>query len=175
MTWKLTPKTKVKKLLSNDLPEKVIDELFKNKFFLINTDKTKKLVMTNRSTYNVFNEVKTKGIQPLFIGNGVLDTQDFKKARLNLSFATKASIFEVPKVYIKPKAEQLFLYGRDVWSDSIIKIEGKIKRREIVFMFNQDNLFIGLAFAMSDELTDKGRVVVLKNVIDTGYYLRIEK
>jgi len=175
MGWKRVPKTKVKQLLSKDLPKKLFDELFKNQTLLVNSDKTVKIVSVSQELFNIFEQVKTKAIQPLFLGLGVADTQDFKRARLNLQLASKASVKALPKVVINEKAEQLFLYSRDVWSNSIRSIEGEVKRRGIVFIFNEQGLFLGLAFAMADRLLGKGKKTVLRNIIDIGNYLRIER
>jgi len=175
MGWKNIPQNKVKKLLSNDLSGEQFDELFKDKRLLVNSDKTAKIISTTLDVINVFEKIKVKGIQPLFIGLGVADTQDFKRARLNLSFATRVSELSVTKVFINTQAEKLFIYGRDVWSGSITRIEGKPERRKLVFVFNNEGVFLGIAFAIADKLLGKGRKTMLMNVIDIGHYLRAEK
>ncbi|MFA5406048.1 MAG: hypothetical protein WC307_01700 [Candidatus Nanoarchaeia archaeon] len=175
MGWKEVKPGKVKSIIRRDLPEKIINELFTDKQFLVNSDKNASISMVSKEVFDCFNKIKAKAIQPLFIGCSVCDTQDLKKARLNLQFATKVSVFELPKAFINHKAEQLFLYSRDVWSNSIIKVERAPARQKIIFVFNEEEIFLGLGFALTDELIEKGRKLVIKNVIDIGSYLRIEK
>jgi len=79
------------------------------------------------------------------------------------------------QIIINSKAEQLFLYGRDVWSGSILKTEGNIEKGRIAFIYNEQGLFLGLAFPLKKEILNQGSNTVLKNVINLGYYLRIEK
>lgn len=174
MGWKKISKDKVKELLNKDLPKKAVNELVKDKCFLINSNKPADINSVSKRVLAVFNQIKSQGIQPLYLGAGVCDTKDLKKSRLSLSFARKASEFDVPKAVVNDKAEQLFLYTRDVWSSSIISTEGRIKQYRLVFVFNQDGLFLGLAFAASNKLMSKGRTETLRNVIDIGYYLRCE-
>lgn len=174
MGWKRIVRNKVEKLLSNDLPKKVIEGLVKDKYFLINSNKPADIHCVSKRVLEVFNQIKSQGVQPLYLGERVCDTQDLKKARLSLSFARKAAEHDVPRAVVNNKAEQLFLYTRDVWSSSIIRAEGNVKRRRLVFIFNQDGLFLGLAFATGNKIMDKGRTKTLRNVIDIGYYLRAE-
>ncbi len=174
MGWKSINKDVVSKLLSHDLPNEVINKTLNNNL-LVNSDVPARVVSVNDSVMNIFNKIKSKGIQPLFLGLSVLDTKDFIKARLSLPFASLVSSLKVNKVIVNKKAEQLFLYGRDVWSESIINVEGIIHKGGLVFVFNQQHLFIGIAFALSDKLLGKARQVVLRNVADIGLFLRLER
>ncbi len=175
MGWKLINNSKVIKLLSRDLNDKVLSDLFKDGVLLVNSNKRVTISFVTNNVFNVFNKIKSKGIQPLFIGLPVCDTNDFKQARIALPFAKLINSNSIVKVIISLKAEQLFLYGRDIWSSSIIDVVGTPQRRGLVFVFNADNVFLGLAFALVDDLLSKGDKVVLKNVIDIGYYLRCER
>ncbi len=170
MGWSLIKRKNVINMLSNDLPSSFISGNF-----LINSSKRSEIVEVSSDVLRAFNTIKKKGIQPLFLGMPVCDTIDREKARISLPFASKISKDVKPKVFINRKAEQLFLYSRDVWSSSILKTEGEVKKRNLVFVFNEDGIFLGMAFALSDNLLDKGKKVVLKNVIDIGYYLRCER
>ncbi len=174
MGWKSISRKVVSKLLSHDLPSDVINELLNNNL-LVNSEVPARVVSVSDDVMHVFNNIKSRGIQPLFLGLSVLDTKDFIKARLSLPFASLVSSLSVNKVIVNKKAEQLFLYGRDVWSESIISVEGVIHKGGIVFVFNQQHLFIGIAFALSDKLLGKARQVVLRNIADIGLFLRIER
>lgn len=175
MTWKKIDKEKVIKIITRDLPEEITRKILTDKELLINTDETAKVVSVSKEMLEIFNQLSKKIIQPIFIGSPVLDTKDLIKYRLSLPFVYKASSMNVPKAIIRHKGEQLFLYGRDVWSSTIKKVEGKINRKGIVFLFNESNIFMGIAFARNEELMIHKNETVLKNIIDTGYYLRCEK
>jgi ribosome biogenesis protein Nip4 len=175
MGWKLISRDVVKEMLVRDIPARVIDALIDDNDLLINSNKTASVSMVSKQVLAVFDKIKSAGVQPLFIGCRVCDTQDQAKGRLNLQFATKASCLGVPRAVLNHKAEQLFLYSRDVLSSSILGLEGRVSRKRLVFVFNKDDLFLGLAFALSNDPSKKGKQMVLKNVIDTGSYLRIEK
>lgn len=174
MGWKKISRKKVEKLLSKDLSEIVMNKLFTNALFLINSSKPARVVRISQELLDVFDKIKSKGVQPLFLGQSILDTKE-GKARMNLQFAQIAGRLNVPKAFINKKAEQLFLYTRNVWSDSITRTEGKINPDSVVFVFNEDEIFLGLAFTKRTELKGRGRTVALKHLIDTGYYLRAEK
>lgn len=175
MTWKQINKEKVIDIIKKDLPEEVTNKLLADKELLINTDETAKLVSVTKEVLEVFKKLTKKIIQPMFIGSPVLDTKDLIKYRLSLPFVYKASTMNVPKAIIRHKGEQLFLYGRDVWSGTVKTVQGTIKRKGLVFLFNESNIFLGIAFARNEDLMIHGHNTVLKNVIDTGHYLRCEK
>jgi ribosome biogenesis protein Nip4 len=68
----------------------------------------------------------------------------------------------IPKVFVKSKAEQLFLYGRDILESSILKGQ---KNSGLVLVCNEQGDKLG--FGM---FQDK----VIKNLADIGLYLRKE-
>ena len=96
-------------------------------------------------------------------------------------FSLEGSFFlikkEKKKVYIDRKAEMLFLYGRDVFSKSILKATADIKENDIVFVCNLygDVIGIGKAKYSAKDITRLGEKVVVYNLIDRGEYLRKEK
>ena len=66
---------------------------------------------------------------------------------------------KLPRVYVNEKAEQLFLYARDIFLDSIIKG----KKQGFVLVCNSKNEPLGIG---------KFEGNILKNIIDLGFYLR---
>ncbi len=173
MGWKLIDKDKVLGLLKRDLGEHAY-ELLKGDKTLINSSMPMEICAVSKELYKVFEQIKKKGIQPLFLGESVCDTKDLKTARLNLQFAYKAANLDLPKAYIKPKGEQLFLYGRDIISDSVLKVEGEVKQKGIILVLNEQGEFLGLGFSR-ETLLGKGKTTVIRRIIDIGYYLRCER
>ena len=72
----------------------------------------------------------------------------------------------------------LFLYGRDIFSESVVKATPDIKENDIVFVCNKagDILGIGKSRYPAEKLrsVERDRVVV-GNLVDRGEYLRKEK
>ncbi len=96
-------------------------------------------------------------------------------------FSLEGSFFlvrrEKKKVYIDDKAEMLFLYGRDVFSRSVLSVTKDVEENDIVFVCNVrgDVLGIGKARFSAEEMIGKGDRVVVENLVDRGEYLRKEK
>lgn len=174
MGWKEMPSSELSNLLLKDLPGTAIKELLSDNVLLINSDATPTITLASREVFKTFKELKNKGIQPLFMGNkiGVINN---KRTELSINFATQASKYKVPKAFINDKAEQLFLYTRDIWSGSIIKTEGRVLKGKLTFIFNEKNQFLGLAFPINTEVMGKKEKTVLKHLLDIGDYLRCEK
>ncbi len=84
------------------------------------------------------------------------------------------------KVWVNEKAEQLFLYGRDIFASSIMKIEQGLRRRDLVIVLSKLNEPLGLGKMLVDAKyislrdTDDDFVAV-KNLMDMGWYIRKEK
>ena len=79
------------------------------------------------------------------------------------------------RVVVSEKAEQLFLYGRDVLKGSIVYIERNLRRGEYVAIVNERNEVLGIGkLAVDAELIDRldAQEVVIENVFDKGWYLR---
>ena len=76
---------------------------------------------------------------------------------------------------VNETCENLILYGRDVFGQSIIKVSEKIRENEIVILLNTKNeaLGIGRTKAAGESLLrhDKSTIITL---VDAGCYLRSE-
>lgn len=81
------------------------------------------------------------------------------------------------RVWVNEKGEMLFLYGRDLFASSIVKVED-FKENEVVFVCNRDNDIIGIGKARFDSdkirYVEKDRVVI-DNLVDRGEYIRRTK
>jgi len=82
------------------------------------------------------------------------------------------------KVFVNEKGEMLFLYGRDIFAESVVDVTKDVKENDIVFVCNTKGDVLGIGKARFDakrmKEVEKDRVVV-ENLIDRGEYLRKEK
>ncbi|HID42204.1 MAG TPA: hypothetical protein EYP30_00235, partial [Archaeoglobaceae archaeon] len=95
-------------------------------------------------------------------------------------FSLEGSFFfalKKKKVYVDKTGEMLFLYGRDIFAESVRKAV-KVKKRDVVFVCNTDGDIIGIGrsrFDGEDMRSVEKETVVVENLIDRGEYLRKEK
>ncbi len=82
------------------------------------------------------------------------------------------------KVFVNDKGEMLFLYGRDIFAESVLDVTDDVKENDIVFVCNRRGDILGIGRARFDagriRKVAKDRVVV-ENLVDRGEYLRKEK
>ncbi len=97
-------------------------------------------------------------------------------------FSLEGTFFLVKRVkksvFVNEKGEMLFLYGRDIFSDSVVDVTDDVEENDIVFVRNLrgDILGLGKSRFSAERMKDveSGRVVV-ENLVDRGEYLRKEK
>lgn len=81
---------------------------------------------------------------------------------------------EANKVLINERSEWLFICGRDLFKQGIIKVFGNIQGGDHVLVLNQNEECLGFGRVISDlSTTPKG--VVVKNLLDIGDFLRRER
>ncbi|ADC66564.1 Protein of unknown function UPF0113 [Ferroglobus placidus DSM 10642] len=82
------------------------------------------------------------------------------------------------KVYVNEKGEMLFLYGRDIFRESVIDVTEDVRENDIVFVCNKRGDILGIGKTRFDAerifKVEEGRVVV-ENLVDRGEYIRKEK
>ncbi|MFW9922129.1 MAG: PUA domain-containing protein [Candidatus Thorarchaeota archaeon] len=155
--------------LSNDLAKKFLE----NKYFIIGEGKWREIFLVNKETYDLFTTESL--LPPYSIGLGF---GEFKGNNLLLGLGGLYLLSEITKkkITISEDAEQLFLYSRNIFGDSIIECTGSYEKGVKVLVVNQkkDVLGIGKFEIDSDEIKNpenKQREIV-KNLIDLGWYLR---
>ncbi|MCS7118685.1 MAG: NIP7 N-terminal domain-related protein [Archaeoglobaceae archaeon] len=160
-------KDREKRILKNAL------KFFKSSDFL----KEKKIVLKGREVLAVSEELyeflKT-GIDCIF---GVKLGEIGKRFRMTIEGSFWLMKNEKKKIWVNEKGEMLFLYGRDLFTESIIKV-GEFEQNEVVFICNRfgDIIGIGKARFKADQiLKQENKKVVIENLVDRGAYLRHEK
>jgi len=156
-----------KKVLKNAL------KFFKSLDFL----NEKRIVIKGKEVFAVseglYEFLKT-GIDCIF---GVKLGEIGKRFRLTLEGSYWLMRNEEKKIWVNEKGEMLFLYGRDIFAESVTRV-GKFEQNEIVFVCNKFNDIIGIGKARfrSGEIPKQERNrIVVENLIDRGAYLRHEK
>ena len=125
----------------------------------------------------------SKDLEP-FIGKlnevsfGIKIGEVGKRFRFTLEGAFFLAKRNKKKVYVNEKGEMLFLYGRDLFRESILDVSEDVMENDIVFVCNKRGDIIGIGKARfgRDRIfkVEKGRVVV-ENLVDRGEYIRKER
>jgi|Deesub1362A_J573_1020465.scaffolds.fasta_scaffold00236_8 60S ribosome subunit biogenesis protein NIP7 len=101
-----------------------------------------------------------------------------KRFRFTLEGAFFIAKKKKKRVYVNSKGEMLFLYGRDVFSGSVMKATEDIRENDLVFVCNTHGDILGLGRSRYDgdrlRSVEEDRVAV-ENLVDRGEYLRKEK
>ena len=111
-----------------------------------------------------------------FVIAGIKIGEIGKRLRLTLegSFFVKCG----KRVVLNEKGEMLFLYGRDVFSQSVVEVTPDVRENDLVFVCNLKNDVLGLGRsrfgAERFKSVERDRVVV-ENIIDRGEYLRKDR
>jgi 60S ribosome subunit biogenesis protein NIP7 len=81
------------------------------------------------------------------------------------------------RVYVNEKGEMLFLYGRDIFAESVLRATSDVEENDIVFVCNRNGDILGIGKARFDarRIKEAGSRVVVENLVDRGEYLRKEK
>lgn len=130
------------------------------------TDEKFKDVIIYKNSYHFQNKlVKHIPLQP-FSPGPLLGTKkkEFKPSVYLLELLSKKSS---NKIFVNPKIEWLFLCGRDVFEDSVMKDEST-SNTFLVQNERDENLGLGRKIK-------KGRQTLIKNVLDRGDFLRRER
>ncbi|MEM4702188.1 MAG: NIP7 N-terminal domain-related protein, partial [Archaeoglobaceae archaeon] len=151
-----------------ELNEREIKTLNKALKFFNSLDflKEKRLVVKGKEVFAVSEELyeflKT-GIECIF---GVKVGEIGKRFRLTLEGTFWLMKNEDKKVWVNEKGEMLFLYGRDIFAESVTRT-GNFEQNEIVFICNKFNDIIGIGkarFSSSEILKQKRDRVVVENL-----------
>jgi ribosome biogenesis protein Nip4 len=78
------------------------------------------------------------------------------------------------KVVVGSKAAWLFICGRDIFKQGIVKVEGSKKNGAYMLVLNERGECLGFGRILHDLGEERGGVVV-KNISDIGDFLRREK
>jgi len=145
------------------------DEQAKSKFPLIY------LVSSNNSTI-LEERLKNENIHAAGIYFGFIKKGIFYLSIEGVEFLRNHQILQNGnKITINEKGEKSILYGNDILKSEITKIPPKLKKNNLLAVFNQKNEIIAIARATIDSSSFqnlKSNQRVAQNLVDKGYYLR---
>ncbi len=148
---------------------------FKLNFILKVKENNKKEVIAMSTHLLNFIE-KYKNLNYVFVGIKVGEIG--KRFRLTLEGTFLLYKRNRKKVYVNEKGEMLFLYGRDLFSESVVSFTNDINENDVVFVCNKDGDILGIGKARfnSEKIKNvESNRVVVDNLIDRGEYLRKNK
>ncbi len=142
-----------------------IYEGFFNEVYAINEDGKK-----------IIDEILEKRKHPYALGfhvGRIRESKFIPSLELGYAAVTKTNVY----VIVNDKGEKNFLYGKDIFTESVIDIGTNIREKQIVLVLNGRHEYTGIGRALGT-ITKRGnkilarRKVIIKNIIDLGWYLR---
>ena len=132
-------------------------------------------VMEKAQRYYLLNPALRKIIKPdyfyagLYLGkvkNGMF-FPSFNFLNMLVSVATN-------EVVLDHKAAWLFICGRDVFREGIVKLIGSKRRGDITLVMNEFSECLGFGMITANLEVESGKVAI-RNILDVGDFLRREK
>ncbi len=139
-----------------------IDRAFKGRKILIAQEGRREVFVASRRACRT---LAAMGKEPYFAG---LYIGEIRKGDFVLGLEGAALLGrEAKRVYVSDEAEQLVLYGRDVFSKSVTKVVGELQRGDRCLIVNSRSEVIGIG-----RFKGPREEVSIENILDRGWYLR---
>ncbi len=135
-----------------------LKKIFRNKLFVVSTGR-KEIFVVDKFLYEIYKKLNRE-VYCLGLYIGEIKKNFFL---LSLELASIIEPFTKNKIIVNEKAEQLFLYGKDIFENSILKSFKKFKYGERCLVLNKHHETLGIGKYMGK---------VIKNLMDRGWYLR---
>jgi ribosome biogenesis protein Nip4 len=148
-------------------------DFFKNKSILIKEIKTRNI----REVYFLSNEIEKIALseQPSYAGLMIGELK--KNFSLSMQGADLISNIseQFPYIIVNETAEKSTLYGKNVYSRSIISTSSAINENEVVIILNQKREAIAIGKTrFGESLLLQNDKIAVTTMIDAGLYLRSE-
>ena len=133
------------------------------------------LVVKKENRYFLLNESLKKLITKDFFYAGIY-LGKIKNGKFFPSFSLLKMIAEkkANKIIVDKKTEWLFICGRDIFKQGIIKVMGSRRKGDYTLILNQYGECLGFGRILHD-LDKEIRGVAIRNISDIGDFLRREK
>ncbi|RLI76249.1 hypothetical protein DRO97_01285 [Archaeoglobales archaeon] len=142
----------------------------------VNRNKVKEVLLISKDLLEFLEEKRDLRNKLTFAGIKVGEVG--KRFRFSLEGSYYIAKKKRKRVYVNDKGEMLYLYGRDIFSASVVKVTDDVRENDTVMICNKDGDVMGIgksrfnADVMRSVEEDK---VVVGNLVDRGEYLRKEK
>lgn len=135
------------------------EKVLQDRVSVVSLGERREVFITNKDTYEVLEKIK---VNPYFLGLYLGEIRD-KKFLLGLEGGSLLAPDSTRKVAVDDAVEQLVLYGRDVFINSIREAYPGMKKGDRCLIVNRRGEFLAV-----------GRVEgkIIKNLLDRGWYLR---
>jgi ribosome biogenesis protein Nip4 len=143
--------------------------------FGVNLDLNEKLMIEKENRWFLLNENLRELITDSFFYAGTY-LGKVKHTTFFPSFILLGMIAEKKgnKILVDTRTEWLFVCGRDVFRQGVLKVQGSTEKGEYALVLNQHGECLGFGKILRDIDKGKGKVV-LRNISDLGDFLRREK
>jgi ribosome biogenesis protein Nip4 len=132
-------------------------------------------LVENNSRYFLLNEkLKHLAAEDFFYAGAYLGKTKGEKFFPSFILLRMIAENKANKVVVGSKAAWLFICGRDMFKQGIVKVEGLKQKGAYTLVLNQRGECLGFGRILRDLGEEKGGVVI-KNVSDIGDFLRREK
>ena len=133
--------------------------ILKDNILMASDHNRKEIFILKKETREVLSKIKH---QPYFAG---LFIGEIKREKFYLSLEGGSLItpYSNKLIKINDKAEQLVLYGRDVFINSILKYGHPLKQGDKCLILNKNSEFLAIG---------RLRGNIIENLLDKGWYLR---
>ncbi len=165
-------KQKELKVLRNALRYFRAESFLRTHRFFIVDNKRKNIFMCTHEIYEMITELSS-GIDFMWAGIKIGEMSS-RKVRFTLEGAYYLT-GKRNRIFVKPKGEMLFLYGRDVLASSVLSWDKDVKENDVVFVANKhgDILGIGRLTHSPERISNlEPHETAVKNLVDRGEYLR---
>jgi len=180
-----------KKIINNEIYKNwrlYLDKVLRNHVYVVlNYIHSVDVYAVNNSTIPLIRDLKNKELIRHLIYLGFFIGK-IKTKHKRMSFIPSLELGHIVGINAKRnlvkitgKSEKLFLYGRDLFAKSIVDAHLPLLRNHYIIVINKDNEYVGLGIATRNILSlydlDKLKtidpdLVLIKNYIDLGWYLR---
>ncbi len=164
--WNITLRNLLVEQLHSKNVYAYIYEGYFNEIYAINEDAKK-----------IIDEILEKKKHPYALGfhvGRIRKNKFIPSLELGYAAVAKTNVY----VIVNDKGEKNFLYGKDIFTESIIDIGTTIREKQIVLVLNDRHEYTGIGRALGaitkrrDKILAPRRKVIVKNIIDLGWYLR---
>ncbi len=164
--WNITLRNLLVEQLHSKNVYAYIYEGYFNEIYAINEDAKK-----------IIDEILEKKKHPYALGfhvGRIRKNKFIPSLELGYAAVAKTNVY----VIVNDRGEKNFLYGKDIFTESVIDIGTTIREKQIVLVLNDRHEYTGIGRALGvitkrrDKILAPRRKVIVKNIIDLGWYLR---